>query len=151
MSSIKALVLLAFVAVAGCATANSSHQPAVAPDRPAAVADRTPASPAKADDSISELSVRSHMTFLASDALNGRGSGTRDEWIAAEYLASHLQRLGIEPLGDNGGFVQQIEIERLEVTAPPRMTIGNRQLMHGREIVVQTLSSARISGPRSCR
>lgn len=87
------------------------------------------------------------MTFLASDAMNGRGSGTRDEWIAAEYLGAHLQRWGIEPLGDNGGYVQQVEIQRVETTAPPRMTIGSRQLTHGREILVQTLSAERISGP----
>jgi Zn-dependent M28 family amino/carboxypeptidase len=51
------------------------------------------------------------MAFLASDALNGRGSGTRDEWIAATYLGSQMQRWGLEPLGDAGGFVQQIEIK----------------------------------------
>ena len=96
---------------------------------------------------ITELSVGSHLTFLASDAMNGRASGTRDEWIAAEYLASQLQRWGIEPLGDNGGFVQQVEIERFETTAPPRMTIGGRQLTHGREMLVQRLSAARLSGP----
>ena len=79
--------------------------------------------------------------------MNGRGSGTRDEWIAAEYLASHLQRWGIEPLGDNGGYVQQVEIERFETTAPPRMTIGSRRLTHGREVLVQRLSAARVSGP----
>lgn len=30
---------------------------------------------------VSEASVRAHLEFLASDALNGRGSGTRDEQI----------------------------------------------------------------------
>jgi hypothetical protein len=28
---------------------------------------------------LQEASIRAHMEFLASDALNGRGSGTRDE------------------------------------------------------------------------
>jgi hypothetical protein len=40
------------------------------------------------------------MDFLAGDALGGRGSGTRDEWIAATYVASQLRQWGIEPLGD---------------------------------------------------
>ena len=87
------------------------------------------------------------MTFLASDALNGRGSGTRDEWIAAEYLASQLQRAGLEPLGDSGGFVQQVEIERAETTGPPVVTAGNLRLTHGREVLVQSLSGATVSGP----
>ncbi len=62
------------------------------------------------------------MEFLASDAMNGRGSGTRDEWIAASYIASQLRRWGLEPLGDDGGFVQAVEIARTQVTAPPVLT-----------------------------
>jgi Zn-dependent M28 family amino/carboxypeptidase len=48
------------------------------------------------------------MEFLAGDALNGRGSGTRDEWIAASYVAAEMRRLGLEPLGDDGGYVQKM-------------------------------------------
>ena len=69
------------------------------------------ASAAVDDTLITEASIRSHMTFLASDALNGRGSGTRDEWIAAEYIGAQLQRIGLEPLADDGGFVQRIEVD----------------------------------------
>src|SRR4030095_9466892 len=49
---------------------------------------------------ITEASIRGHMEFLAGDALNGRGSGTRDEWLAAAYIASNLRRRHIEPIGD---------------------------------------------------
>jgi hypothetical protein len=49
---------------------------------------------------------------LASDALNGRGSGTRDEWIAAEYIAAQLRLLGLDPLGEGGEYVQTIDTER---------------------------------------
>ncbi len=47
------------------------------------------------------------MEFLASDALNGRGSGTRDEWIAATYAAAQMRRLGLETM-DAAGYVQTI-------------------------------------------
>jgi hypothetical protein len=57
---------------------------------------------------VSEASVRAHMEFLAGDALNGRGSGTRDEWIAVSYAAAQMRRLALEPLGDGGGYVQSI-------------------------------------------
>lgn len=59
---------------------------------------------------VSESLVRAHMEFLAGDALKGRRSGTRDEWIAATYIAAQFRRLGLEPLGDEGGFVQRIEV-----------------------------------------
>ncbi len=58
---------------------------------------------------IPEALIRAHMEMLASDALNGRGSGTRDEWIAATYVGAELRRIGLEPLGDDGGFVHVVD------------------------------------------
>jgi Zn-dependent M28 family amino/carboxypeptidase len=55
--------------------------------------------------------IRGEMEFLASDALQGRGSGTHDELLAAVYLASQLREMGIEPAGDNGGYIQNVSGE----------------------------------------
>lgn len=54
-----------------------------------------------------ESEVRADMNFLASDELHGRGSGTRDEHIAALFVASQLQALGLQPGGDDGTFLQK--------------------------------------------
>ena len=43
---------------------------------------------------ITEATIRSHMEFLASDAMNGRGSGTEDEWRAADYIGVAASPLG---------------------------------------------------------
>lgn len=40
--------------------------------------------------------IRAHMTFLASDLLEGRGTGTRGYRIAAEYVAAQYGLMGIE-------------------------------------------------------
>ena len=96
---------------------------------------------------VSETSVRSHMEFFASDALNGRASGSRDEWITATYIGSHLRRLGIEPLGDNGGYVQKVTIERSEVTGEPIVSIGSTRLTHGKGVYIAQITGSRISGP----
>jgi Zn-dependent M28 family amino/carboxypeptidase len=47
------------------------------------------------------------MNFLADDEMHGRGSATRDEHIAALFVASQLQSLGLEPGGENGTFLQK--------------------------------------------
>ncbi len=47
------------------------------------------------------------MDFLASDELHGRGSGTRDEHLAALFAASLFESFGLEPGGDGGSFVQK--------------------------------------------
>lgn len=98
---------------------------------------------------ISETSVRSHMEFLASDAMNGRASGSRDEWIAATYVAARLRRIGLEPLGDQGGYVQTIEVERPELGSPPVLTIGDRRFMHAQELTVVSMPTPKISGALS--
>jgi Zn-dependent M28 family amino/carboxypeptidase len=56
--------------------------------------------------------IRSQMEFLASDALQGRGSGTHDELVAAVYLAAELRRIGVQPAGDNGSYIQNVSTER---------------------------------------
>lgn len=96
---------------------------------------------------VNEASVRAHMEFLASDAMNGRGSGTRDEWIAVTYVAAHLLRLGLEPLGDDGGYVQTIELERPELSAPPVLTIGSSRLTHGEGMTVSAMTALTAAGP----
>ena len=96
---------------------------------------------------VSETSVRSHMEFFASDALNGRASGSRDEWITATYIGSHLRRLGIEPLGDDGGYVQKVTIERSELNGPPVVSAGSTTLTHGKGIYIGQITGPRVSGP----
>lgn len=86
------------------------------------------------------------MEFLSSDALNGRGSGTRDEWIAVTYVAAQLRRWGLEPLGDDGGYVQRIEIERPELAAPPLLRMGGASYTHGKEFRVAVMSSPSVAG-----
>lgn len=64
--------------------------------------------------------IEAHENFLASDALHGRGSGTRDEWIAATYIASELQSYGIQPAGEQGGYLERVPTgSRPEPVRPP--------------------------------
>ena len=93
-----------------------------------------------------ERSIRAHMQFLASDALNGRGSGTRDEWITASYVASHFAQLGLEPVGSNTTFVHEVSIERSDLNEPPVLRIDGRTLTHGKDILVTSFSAPKMAG-----
>ena len=44
---------------------------------------------------IKEQNVRAELGFLASDAMQGRGSGTAYERIAAEYIGSQFRQFGL--------------------------------------------------------
>jgi hypothetical protein len=53
---------------------------------------------------ISADSLRGHLSFIASDALEGRNTPSRGLDIAAEYIAAQFRRAGLEPVGDDGYF-----------------------------------------------
>jgi Zn-dependent M28 family amino/carboxypeptidase len=60
--------------------------------------------------------IHADMNFLASDELQGRGSGTRDEHLAALFAASLFSSFGLEPGGEDGTFLQKAP---LPATFPP--------------------------------
>ncbi|HUJ23330.1 MAG TPA: M28 family peptidase [Bryobacteraceae bacterium] len=53
---------------------------------------------------ISAASLRGHLSFLASDLLEGRGTPSRGLDLAAEYIAAQFRRAGLEPVGDDGYY-----------------------------------------------
>ena len=63
-----------------------------------------PAEAAPVLERISAASMRGNLSFLASDALEGRGTPSRGLDIAAEFIASQFRAAGLEPLGDDGYF-----------------------------------------------
>jgi Zn-dependent M28 family amino/carboxypeptidase len=52
--------------------------------------------------------IRAHVKFLADDLLEGRGPGTRGGELAANYMAAQFALLGLQPKGDDGGYLQKV-------------------------------------------
>jgi hypothetical protein len=55
-------------------------------------------------DRISANSLSGHVSFLASDTLDGRDTPSIGLDVAAEYIAAQFRRAGLEPAGDDGYF-----------------------------------------------
>jgi aminopeptidase YwaD len=134
---------IALLSLAGCASRAAA--PAAPTASPSAAASAAIA-PASIDLPLLERRVAAHMRFLASDALNGRGSGTRDEWIAATYIGAQLAALGLEPMGDDGWFVQQVEVQRFKAGTPAVLTAGDRTFTRGTHFLVGQVPSPRVAG-----
>lgn len=70
-----------------------------------------PASPAtRVARQISPRVMRAHLEFLADDALEGRAPGTRGGLLAAKYIRSQFERLGLLPAGDSGSYYHKVPI-----------------------------------------
>ncbi len=61
---------------------------------------------------VSEKNLRKHVTYLASDKLKGRGTGTPEERMAAEYIAKQFRKIGLSPKGDNGTFFHKFSFKK---------------------------------------
>ncbi len=53
-----------------------------------------------------------HIRFLADDLLGGRDPGTPGYDVAARYVASELQALGLRPAGEGGTYFQRVPFVR---------------------------------------
>src|SRR5579871_5538108 len=53
---------------------------------------------------VSANSLRGHLSFIASDLLEGRDTPSRGLDTAAEYIAAQFRRAGLEGAGDDGYF-----------------------------------------------
>ncbi len=100
---------------------------------------------------IDERNVRAGMNFLAGDAMQGRGSGTVFERIAAEYIGSQFMQFGLEPAGEIGPdgkatFVQTVDISRQTFAEAPTLKIYDETLTHGKEFIVLRTTNAAVTG-----
>ncbi|HEX5731743.1 MAG TPA: M28 family peptidase [Blastocatellia bacterium] len=53
---------------------------------------------------ISAASMQGHLSFIASDLLEGRNTPSPGLDLAASYIAAQMRRAGLEPAGDDGYF-----------------------------------------------
>ena len=68
---------------------------------------------------------QSHIDYLASDQLTGRGVGTEGIEQAAAYIAERFAAIGIEPMGDHGSYFQTYDMTlHRELTDEARFTFG---------------------------
>ncbi len=71
------------------------------------------------DNEITAQDAMKHLMYLSSDDLKGRGTGTKEIDIAAEYIAGNFKSCGLKPLGDSGYF------QNFEVTTGVELTDDN--------------------------
>lgn len=79
---------------------------------------------------IDKAALKNDITFLASDDLKGRGTGSREELKAANYIATKFKELQLLPQGENGTYIQS---HTFKEPANPHASIdsaGKERLLH---------------------
>ena len=93
----KLFLFLAIFGVLTCAFAQTTANTASFPPAEQAIA-----------KAVNPEMMRAHVKYLASDLLEGRGTGQRGGDIAGEYIATMFATYGLKPMGDNGTYMQKV-------------------------------------------
>lgn len=84
-----------------------------------------------ADEAMATIrpqAIRADMRFLADDLLEGRGTATRGHEIAAKFVASQFEAMGLEPAGENGTYFQSVTLRSIRVDEKQtRLTVASGQ------------------------
>ncbi len=82
----------------------------------------------KSEKTIIE-NLRSEITYLSSDKLEGRRTGTPGEKLASEYLEAQFKKTGLSPKGSGNSFLQAFEVnEGKEILPATHLTINGISL-----------------------
>lgn len=94
----------------------------------AAVAWTVTAGAAGGRGGIQEGDLKSWLTYLASDELEGRSVYTEGLGLAAGYIQDHLREWGVTPRGDDNGYLQVVKVRSVRTTSRSSLTVrvGNQ-------------------------
>ncbi len=92
----------------------------------------TPTPPTLATDSKSQSGyalitptlLKAHLSFLASDELEGRETAKRGQKIAARYIAAEFEKLGLKPMGDSGTYFQKFRVKEAQLGTQSTITVS---------------------------
>jgi hypothetical protein len=90
--------------------------------------------------------VSAHEYFLSSDALAGRGSATRDEELAATYVASEFESYGLKTAPGMSGYLQTADLVAPKLDGHATLKVGGTTLQEGADFFLLSSSGASASG-----
>jgi hypothetical protein len=78
---------------------------------------------------ISPADLRNRIAIFADDSMQGRQAGTPGNARGNAYIVSEVQRLGLKPAGDAGGYLQKVPLTSYAVdSSRATLTSGSNEL-----------------------
>ncbi len=108
-------------------------------------ADKTSTAP------VCSACIQKNLDYLAGPDLHGRGSGTENEFHAAQYIAAQLKSYGLKPAAENGEYIQVGAISSRKVTGTPVITFEKDArtvtLTQGKEVALISATQPDVNAP----
>ena len=89
--------------------------------------------------------IRAHVKFLASDLLEGRGTGQRGGDLAAEYIGAQFESYGLKPAGDGGTFFQNVPMVTMKTKVETRFSLVPKSQESGDAVSLKLLDDFTVN------
>jgi hypothetical protein len=73
---------------------------------------------------VTAAELEAHLSFLASDEMRGRDTGSPEIDIAANYIATQLKLSGVKP-GSGASYFQEVQLQRINPPTSAEIVIGS--------------------------
>jgi hypothetical protein len=96
--------------------------------------------------------LRPHLRFLSSDELEGRETTKRGQKVAARYLASQFERMGLQPAGDSGTYFQRFFLYQSRIGEGSEIALSGAKDTavvrgYGKDFYFMIAGNETVSGP----
>jgi hypothetical protein len=72
---------------------------------------------------ITTKDLEYRLKIIADDSMMGRESGSKGDYMAADYVASEFKRLGLEPAGEGGTYFQTVPFWKAAIDSTSRLVV----------------------------
>ncbi len=86
---------------------------------------------------FNEEKLKSTVKFLSDDGFEGRAPGSRGGELAAKYIATQLEMLGVKP-GNNGSYFQPVSLVAVKANPATTLNVGDVSYKFGDDFVAFT-------------
>ncbi len=98
-------------------------------------------------NTISAAQLRTYLSFIASDEMEGRDTPSRGLDTVAKFIALNLTRWGFKPAGDDGTFFQKIALRRPQIDPAKTIAEINGQKFAVGDDFLPPATASTMNGP----
>ena len=115
--SLRSLSVLTLLGLAGLSSIAAAQQPRLP----------SPAAARRAAEALTPAAMRDRIAVISDDSTRGRMTPSPELDKVAAYIAGEFRRLGLQPAGDSGGYVQRYPIRctRPDTASFVELSLGN--------------------------
>jgi hypothetical protein len=84
---------------------------------------------------ITTKDLEYRLKIIADDSMMGRESGSKGDYMAADYVASEFKRLGLQPAGEGGTYFQTVPFWKAAIDPSSQLTVQDAVLQVGRDFI----------------